>query len=252
LQIVLSLSTKHTQVQYHGKAMAENKPENRLIDSSDAAASAEYIQQYLARKEQELKSLPADAPDLDRARLKLDIAEAKVGITRGDEAWDLARSALDVFLENDCWQEAVEACDVLYQTNQPASLVALAHGVWLAVTYPIDPQLTINMLGYIIDETPPNADGAAVAAITAHYIADLRAEEKQRESLLFLTNEMVANVARAHSKVEDKEALNAWMEKLRLREPEDFLPKLALVIGAIVPVDQWWFDRDALRERLPD
>jgi hypothetical protein len=232
-------------------AMADNKPDSKFIDSSDAAASAEYIQKYLEQKENELKALPADASAIDKARLNLDIAEAKVGITRGDEAWDLARAALDVFIENECWQEAVEACDVLYQTNQPASLVALAHGVWLAVTYPIDPQLTINMLSYIIDETPPNADGAAVAAIAAHYIADLRAEEKQRESLLFLTNEMVANVARAHSKVEDKEALNAWMEKLRLREPEDFLPKLALVIGAIAPADQWWFDRDVLREKLP-
>ena len=232
--------------------MADNKPENTLIDSSDPAASAEYIQQYLVQKEQELKALPADAPEVDRARLKLDIAEAKVGITRGDEAWELARAALDIFLDHECWQEAVEACDVLYQTNQPASLVALAHGVWLAVTYPIDTQRTINMLGYIIDETPANADGAAVAAITAHYIADLRADEKQRESLMFLTNEMVANVARAHSKVEDQEALSAWMEKLGLHDPADFLPKLALVIGAIVPADQWWFDRDALRDKLPE
>ena len=180
------------------------------------------------------------------------MAQAKVGITRGDEAWELARAALDIVLDKECWQEAVDACDLLYQTNQPASLVALAHGVWLAVTYPIDPQRTINMLGYIIDETPANADGAAVAAITAHYIADLRADEKQRESLMFLTNEMVANVAKAHSKVEDQEALSDWMEKLRLHDPADFLPKLSLVIGAIVPADQWWFDRDELRDKLPD
>jgi hypothetical protein len=120
------------------------------------------------------------------------------------------------------------------------------------VTYPIDPQLTINMLGYIIDETPPDADGAAVAAITAHYIADMRGGEEQRESLMFLTNEMVANVAKAHSKVEDQEGLSAWMERLKLHDPADFLPKLGLVIGAIVPVDQWWFDRDELRDKLPD
>lgn len=231
--------------------MAENTPENPQIQGSDAAASAEYIQKYLEEKLQELAALPADAPEIDRARLNLDIAEAKVGIARGDEAWDLARSALDTFIENERWQEAVEACDVLYQTNQPASLAALAHGVWLAVTYPVDPQLSINMLGYIIDETPPNADGAAVAAITAHYIADLRAEEKQRESLMFLTNEMVANVAKAHSKVEDQEGLSAWMERLRLHDPADFLPKLALVIGAIVPAEEWWFDRDELRSKLP-
>lgn len=232
--------------------MTDNISEDALIESSDPAASAEYIQKYLEDKEHQLKALPEGASDLDRARINLDIAEAKVGITRGDEAWDLARTALDIFLADDCWQEAVEACDVLYQSNQPASLVALAHGVWLAVTYPIDPQLTINMLGYVIDETPPTADGAAVAAITAHYIADIRGKEKQRESLMFLTNEMVANVAKAHSQVEDQEALSAWMEKLRLHDPADFLPKLALVLGAIVPADQWWFDRDALRDKVPN
>ncbi|MBT8126861.1 MAG: hypothetical protein HKP12_00745 [Gammaproteobacteria bacterium] len=232
--------------------MTDNISEDALIESSDPAASAEYIQKYLEDKEQQLKALPDGASDLDRARINLDIAEAKVGITRGDEAWDLARTALDIFLADECWQEAVEACDVLYQSNQPASLVALAHGVWLAVTYPIDPQLTINMLGYVIDETPPSADGAAVAAITAHYIADIRGKENQRESLMFLTNEMVTNVAKAHSQVEDQEALSAWMEKLRLHDPADFLPKLALVLGALVPADQWWFDRDALRDRIPD
>jgi len=232
--------------------MAENSTENTLIDSTDPAASAEYIQNYLEQKELELQALPDDASDIDRARISLDIAEAKVGITRGDEAWELARSALDIFLEHECWQEAVEACDVLYQSNQPASLLALAHGVWLAVTYPIDPQLTINLLGYIIDETPPSADGAAVAAITAHYIADLRTEGKQRESLMFLTNEMVANVAKAHSQVEDQEAMSTWMERLQLHDPAVFLPKLALVIGAIAPAEQWWFDRDQLRNKLSD
>ena len=231
--------------------MTDNKPDDPLIDGSDPAASAEFIQNYIAEKEQELAALPADATEVDKARLNLDIAEAKVGITRGDEAWEMARAALDVFLANECWQEAVEACDVLYQSGQPASLIALGHGVWLAVTYPIDPQRTINMLGYVIDETPAQADGAAVAAITAHYIADMRAKEDQRESLTFLTNEMVANVAREHSKVEDQEGLSAWMERLQLHDPADFLPKLALVIGAIVPPDDWWFDRDELRDKLP-
>ena len=86
----------------------------------------------------------------------------------------------------------------------------------------------------------------------AELVAIVDPNEKQRESLMFLTNEMVANVARAHSKVEDQEALSAWMERLQLHDPADFLPRLALVLGAIVPVDEWWFDRDALRDKLPE
>jgi len=232
--------------------MVENEKSELLIDSSDTTQSVEYIQSYLAEKQQVLQTLGDDADVLEQARLKLDIAEAMVGVNRSDESWELARAAFDVFIEHEHWQEAVQACDVLYQSNQPASLIALAHGVWLAVTYPIDPQLSVNMLGYIVDETPGKADGAAVAAFTAHYIADVRTKGKAHESLTFLTNEMVANVAREHSGVEDKAAMTTWMERLELYDPDIFLPRLSLVLNAIVPQEQWWFDRDILRGKIPD
>ncbi|MDH5710564.1 MAG: hypothetical protein OEZ15_02710 [Gammaproteobacteria bacterium] len=232
--------------------MTSKKIIDDILQSTDTAESMEYLQNYLKTKEQELADLGENASDLDSANLKLDIAEAMVGVNRGDEAWELARAAFSTFLENERWEDAVKCCDVLYQSGQPASLVALGQGVWLAVTYPIDPQLSINMLGYIIDETPAKADGAAVAAITAHYIADMRAEGKARESMVFLTNQMLANVARGHSGVEDQEAMNMWLERLQLLDPAIFLPRLSLVLGAIVPQDKWWFDRDVLREKIPE
>lgn len=222
-----------------------------LIESSSPDQSKEDIKRYLEKKQAAYDALEASAEPIARARLQLDVAEALVGMNRADESWEKARAALDTFIEEEQWQDAVECCDVLYQSAQPASLVALAHGVWLAVTYPVDPQLTVNMLGYVIDETPKTADGAAVAAIAAHYVADIRAKEEQHNSLTFLTKQMIANVARDHSGVEDQEGLDAWMDRLGLREPEVFLPRLSLVLGAIVPPDQWWFDRDALREKLP-
>jgi len=231
---------------------SENKPADIPIEATDPEQSRRIIEDFLHNKQAELDALPADAPATQRAELQLEIAQAMVGIGREDEAWALARSAFDVFLQNEAWQQAVECCDVLYQSNQPASLSALGMGVWLAVTYPIEPSLSVNMLSYIVDETPPKADGAAVAAVTAHYIADLRTEGKEHESLTFLTREMVARVAEGHSGVTDQDSLNAWMERLQLRDPDSFLPKLALVIGAIVPAEQWWFDRDALRDKLPD
>lgn len=228
----------------------DNKLDDQLIENIDPKESAEYIKQYLETKQKELTELPDDADEIERALLNLDIAEALVGIGREVESWDIAREAFDLFMANQDWQNAVKCCDVLYQTSQPASLTALGQGVWLAVTYPIDPQLSVNMLSYIIDETPGKADGAAVAAIVAHYIADVRATGKQHESLTFLTKEMVANAAKAHSDVNDQEAMSAWMEKLQLHEPDVFLPRLSLVIGAIVAADQWWFDRDELRDAI--
>ena len=233
--------------------MSGNKElDDLLIDSSSPDQSKEDIQRYLDEKQAAYDALEANAEPLDRARLQLDVAEALVGMGRADESWEKARTALDTFVENEQWQDAVEACDVLYQSAQPASLVALAHGVWLAVTYPIDPTLTVNMLNYIIDETPAKADGAAVAAITAHYVADVRAEADQHKSLTFLTKQLLANVAKEHSGVEDQEGLNAWMERLELLTPDVFLPRLSLVLGAIVPADEWWFDRDALRDKIPE
>lgn len=222
-----------------------------LIESSSPDQSKEDIQRYLEKKQAAYDALEANATPLERARLQLDVAEALVGMNRADESWEKARTALDTFIQEEQWQDAVECCDVLYQSAQPASLIALAHGVWLAVTYPVDPQLTVNLLGYVIDETPKTADGAAVAAITAHYVADIRAKGEQHNSLTFLTKQMIANVARDHSGVEDQEGLSAWMERLELLDPDVFLPRLSLVLGAIVPPEQWWFDRDALREKLP-
>jgi hypothetical protein len=226
--------------------------DNMLIDSSTPDQSKEDIQKYLDKKQAAYDELEANASPIERARLQLDVAEALVGMGRADESWEKARSALDTFIELEHWQDAVESCDVLYQSAQPASMVALAHGVWLSVTYPVDPTLTVNMLNYVIDETPANADGAAIAAVTAHYIADVRAEADHHKSLTFLTKQLLANVAKEHSKVEDQAGLAVWMERLELLSPDVFLPRLALVLGAIVPADAWWFDRDALRAKIPE
>ncbi len=232
--------------------MSGNKVlDDLLIESSSPDQSKEDIQHYLDKKQAAYEALEANAEPLDRARLQLDVAEAMIGMGRADESWEKARSALGTFIELEKWQDATECCDVLYQSAQPASLVALVHGVWLAVTYPVEPQLTANMLGYIVDETPAKADGAAVAAVTAHYVADVRATGDEHKSLTFLTKQLLANVAKEHSGIEDQDGLNAWMERLELLEPDIFLPRLSLVLGAIVPADQWWFDRDALREKIP-
>ncbi len=231
--------------------MSVNKHlDDLLIDSSSPDQSKEDIQEYLEKKQAAYDALEASAAPVDRARLQLDVAEALIGMGRADESWEKARSALDTFIELELWQDAVECCDVLYQSAQPASLVALAHGVWLSVSYPVDPTLTVNMLSYVIDETPAKADGAAIAAVTAHYIADLRAADDKHKSLTFLTRQMLANVAKGHSDVDDQEGLSAWMERLELL-PDVFLPRLSLVLGAIVPPEQWWFDRDALRDKIP-
>jgi hypothetical protein len=184
--------------------------------------------------------------------LRLAIAETLVALERKPEAWNIAREVFDFMVGAEQWQEAVEACDALYAADQPDSIAALGNGIWLAVTFPVDPQLSINLLDHVIDETPKDSDGAAVAAATAHYLAEMRAEDdKQRASLGFLTGNMLAGVAYRHSGLKERDMIDAWVERLELNEPEKLLPRLAMMLDIIVG-DRWWIDRDAIRAKLPD
>ena len=207
------------------------------------------MKRHLADKLQQLGAL-AGASSLQRARLQLDIAEILNPLERKKEAWDIARDAFIAAMQQESWQDAVEACDVLYQAEQADSIAVLGMGIWLAVTFPVDPEVTAAMLIHLVDETPNDADGAAVAAITARYVVDLRAADDQHENLGFLVNNLIAMVAQRHSNVQDQGALDRWLDRLQLRDPQVFLPRLAQVLDAIVG-DRWWFDRDELRRRLP-
>ncbi len=221
-----------------------------FVEKRDHAKESESaaLKQQLAEKLQALNALSNAAP-LDRARLQLDVAEILMALERKPEAWSLAREAFDTALRHDAWKDAVEACDVLYQSEQKDSVAALGMGVWLAVSFPVDPELTLAMLMHIVEETPDNSDGAALAAVAARYVIDLRADDASHESLSFLANTLIGRVAERHSKVRDQAALDQWMEKLALRDPQIFLPRLGKVVNIIVG-DAWWFERDELRKKF--
>jgi hypothetical protein len=212
----------------------------------------EQMQQELAALQKRLAELPESDDDHARLRLQLDIATLFVALNQKDNAWLLARRLFDEFIKLSSWQDAVETCDVLYAADQDKSIIALGNGVWLAVTFPVDPTLSVNMLDHIIEETPKDSDGGAVAAATAHYIADLRAsDEKQRDSLSFLTGNLLASVAYRHSGYKDREMIDMWVERLELNQPDKFLPRLGMMLDIIVG-DNWWIDREALRDVLPE
>lgn len=221
-----------------------------FVEKRDDAKESESaaLKQQLAEKLQALNALSNAAP-LDRARLQLDVAEILVALERKPEAWSLAREAFDTALQHDAWKDAVEACDVLYQSEQKDSVAALGMAVWLAVSFPVDPELTLAMLMHIVEETPDNSDGAALAAVAARYVIDLRADDASHESLSFLANTLIGRVAERHSGVRDQAALDQWMEKLALRDPQIFLPRLGKVVNIIVG-DAWWFERDELRKKF--
>ncbi len=78
----------------------------------------------------------------------------------------------------------------------------------------------------------------------------MRCQGQEHTSLTFLTNQIIAQVAKRHSQIESQDMLDFWMERLQLKDPAIFLPRLAKILDAIVE-DNWWFNRDALRKQLP-
>jgi hypothetical protein len=224
----------------------------RDADSGDeAGVSIQQLEQELAKAQQEIIELPAGYMPTQKAEIQNRIGEILIDLNRKEEAFDIAREAFDAFVAAQQWEPAVQACNIMFLADQPYSLAALGQGVWLAVTFPINAELSVAMLQHIIDETPADSDGAAVAAVTASYIVDLRSEGKQRDNLMLFTNHMLGTVARRHGDVTKQEQFDYWMEKLELNDPAKFLPRLRNVVDVLVQED-WWIDRDAIWASLPD
>lgn len=223
------------------------------VEFSAPDESKTFLKEELAKKQKQLMQLTLSCDPLERADLQYEISElmldiAKPGMT--EAAWGMTKESFAIYRDNKAWENAVSCCDLLYRTEQPSSIVALGNGLWLSITYPIDPELTILMLNNLIDDTPAKADGAAVAAVVAHHIADLRLDGEKRDSIMFLTMNIIAKVAERHSGVKSQDQMNFWMSKLDLNDPAVYLPRLAQVIDAIVG-DTWWYDKDELRATLP-
>jgi len=227
----------------------------RLHDSpADSLArqigEAAQLEAHLAELREQLARLSEGADELERAGIQLEMARALQVLGRGAEAWPIGRMAFDAFLACQDWERAADACDVLYQADQAGSLAALGQGIWLGVTFPIDPEVSVHLLSHVVDDTPDDADGAAVAAATAAFIADLRAPEgPDRDRLLFFANQLLGRVARRHGNVSNQEEFVGWVQRLELDDPNKFLVRLRNVVDVLVQ-DDWWLDREAIQARL--
>jgi len=227
----------------------------RLADTAADSIAKELgqfaqLEGRLVELREQLAGLPESAGERERAGLQLEIARALQVLGRGAEAWPVGRLAFDAFAAAADWERAADACDVLYQADQAGSLAALGQGIWIGVTFPIDPEISVHLLSHVVDDTPDDADGAAVAAATAAFLADLRAPEgPDRDRLVFFANQLLGRVARRHGQVADQDAFEQWVRRLELDEPDKFLVRLRNVVDVLVQ-DDWWIDRDAIQSQL--
>ncbi len=218
--------------------------------ANDAVKSSELLLNRLRENEQQLASAAENS--LKRCELLLDNGYIQLDLDKKTEAWEGAHEALKIALQQEAWPQAVQACDIIYKSEQDDAIKAIAHGIWLGVTYPVDPELSVTMLQHLIEETPDKSDGAAVAAAVASYLVELRADDAKRDELKFFTNQLLGQVARRHSNVDEQAVFDFWIERMELDDPGKFIPRLAQILDVLMENEQWWFDRDALREKLPD
>lgn len=228
-----------------------NKEKNLLDKIPDADREAK-LQTLISQFEQlPTPNSTLDKSALQRALLTLDIAGILLDLDRKSDAWSYVKPSVNVFIEHEAYEDASMACQYIYLADLDDALPAIGQAAWLSVTFPVDPHLTANILTHIIDETPDDSDGAAVAAATAHYVADFRSVGAKREELRLFTGANLARVAKRHSNVTSQTEFELWVERLDLDQPEKFLVRLRNVIDVLVQTD-WWFDRDTLQNKIPD
>ncbi len=218
------------------------------MDNLATEEESQSKEERLTNLESRLKDL---SPSTARAELLLDYGTLMLDFQQKRDAWDAAWEAFNTFTENENWELAVVATDILVSADQKDSLIALAHGIWLGVTYPINPETTTAILQHMIDESPAGSDTAAVAAVTSHFLADHRRPEGQDgENILFFTSQKLAEVAAQHRNIKDQDEFEIWMAGNEFDNPDSFLPKLSAAVDALAD-GTWWIDRDALRAALP-
>lgn len=216
----------------------------------DADASTDALQAQLSAVRDRLKESEVAIDSPQWCELALQEGRLLVNLDEGAQAWHSAQRCFEQFCAGAAWAQAAEAARLMFQSGEPDALVALGHAVWLAVTFPVDPELSVALLQDIVDETPDDSDGAAVAAATAAYVVDLRAQGSKRESLSFFANQLLGTVARRHSGIEKQEDFEQWIQRLELDDPAQFLPRLRNVVDVLVQ-DNWWIDRDVIQTSLP-
>lgn len=218
--------------------------ERSLMDDSSYADRQERLNTLLMEVEN-------CADPLKSSTLKLQIAGLQLDFDDKSGASGHIAGLPEMFIRHEDFERAAMACQYKYLCDEDDAISAIGQAAWLAITYPVDPHLTISILDHIIDETPDKSDGAAVAAATAHYVVDLRAPDDEREHLQHVTGSMLARVAKRHSHIEDQQHFDLWARTLELDEPDKFLVRMRNVIDVMVQQD-WLFDRDKLRDEIPE
>ena len=104
--------------------------------ADDAVHSSQRVAMRLNELRQQLENLDPSTPLEDRLHLTLDLGYTLLEINQKSEAWQIARESLDKALSAELWLRAVEACDIMFQSEHTDSVKALAwYLAWRDLSY---------------------------------------------------------------------------------------------------------------------
>ena len=136
------------------KYLKEDPSVGDADSGEDVAESSVLLEAQLQEFRRQMLELPPNYDPIARADLLLQIGRTLIRLENKQDAWETGREAFDIYIAREAWEGAVQACDIMFLSDQPESLAALGQGIWLAVTFPMDPELTVAMLQHVVDETP--------------------------------------------------------------------------------------------------
>ncbi len=215
----------------------------------EAQISVEMLQRKASQTKQRLDNLE-NRNSAEFLNLAHELASIQIDMDQPASAWSNAYPAFRMHITRQQWQPAIIVCDTLFRCNQPDSLIALGHSLWLSITFPVEPGLTVSQLQHVIDDTPEDSDGAAVAAAMAAYIVNLRTGVDTRDDCTLAVGQMLNQVARRHGNAHSQKDFDEWFKRLELDQLSKLLIRMRNIIDVLVQ-DQWWIDRDALQALIP-
>jgi hypothetical protein len=101
------------------KYITEDRSVGNSDSSEDAKESTGMLERLVGNLRCELAELSPGAEPLRRADLLLQLGRALVRLEKLPEAWAMAREAFDLYLAEQAFEGAAQACDILFLCDQP-------------------------------------------------------------------------------------------------------------------------------------
>ncbi|MEW5734114.1 MAG: tetratricopeptide repeat protein [Thermodesulfobacteriota bacterium] len=161
-----------------------------------------------------------------------------------DKAKTLNKEAALALASIGAWLDLVTVLSNLGAGEGPESPGFLAQALWacLRVDAPVDDCVKISVALHF--KAGAESEMGPLIATAANYWAQTRGEKHpEKEKLQKYGLAMLA--ACAQERGIPPEQFQAWIKREKLNDPSYFIPKLSAALDAMVPEDQWLFDRGA-------